>query len=247
MNVLGLLLFQQRVALFYPDWQFLHEKKKTCFDLLRTGRFSFILRGSCVNSNNGFSHSIGSNNGLLRSITIWVWNWLVRLGTLKLLPKVSLWSLSNFWTHFFRQIIFKKDLWRRSRWRIYFLVYDFSSFHPNNFRNTISWECFKKNDSVQSCRIEPQSFRNSKIDVDPIHYVLMSLPCFMHVLRMTRCIQVDRIKILMVFVHKIHKKKEYCLSVASNVDLLVSILNWWWNANWLHIRHDKCTWRKRPE
>ena len=49
----------------------------------------------------------------------------------------------------------------------------FSSFHPNNFRNTISWECFVKNDSVRSCLIELQSFLQSKIDVDPMYRVLM--------------------------------------------------------------------------
>ena len=63
-----------------------------------------------------------------------------------------------------------------------FFVFDFSSFHPNNFRDTIGGECFKKNDGVRSCLIELQSFLLSKVDVDPIHRVLMSLPCFMHVL-----------------------------------------------------------------
>ena len=42
--------------------------KRTCIDLLRTGRFSSILSGSRVNSNNGLPRSIGSNNGLPRSI-----------------------------------------------------------------------------------------------------------------------------------------------------------------------------------
>ena len=74
-----------------------------------------------------------------------------------------------------------------------------------------------KNDGVRSCLIELQSFLQSKVDVDPIHRVLMFLPCFMHVLCMTRFIQVDRIRILMVFVHGIHKQKEYCLSVAQNL------------------------------
>ena len=32
---------------------------------------------------------------------------------------------------------------------------------------------------------------------------------------------------------------------CSNFVLLVSILNWWWNANWLHLRHDKCSRRSR--
>ena len=81
----------------------------------------------------------------------------------------------------------------------YTFVKNFSSFHPNNFRNTISWKCFVKNDSVRSCLIELQSFLQSKVDVDPTHRVLMFLPSFMHVLCMTRCIQVDRIRILMVF------------------------------------------------
>ena len=42
----------------------------------------------------------------------------------------------------------------------------------------------------------------------------MFLPFLMHVPWKTRCIQVDRIKILVVFVHGIHKQKEYCLTVA---------------------------------
>ena len=55
-----------------------------------------------------------------------------------------------------------------------FFVYDFSSFHPNNFRNKISWKCFVKNDCVRSSLIELESFPQSKIDVDPIHCVLVS-------------------------------------------------------------------------
>ena len=34
---------------------------------------------------------------------------------------------------------------------------------------------------------------------------------------MTRCFQVDRVKILVTFIHGIHKQKEYCLSVAQIV------------------------------
>ena len=77
-----------------------------------------------------------------------------------------------------------------------------------------------KNDGVRSCLIELQYFLQSKIDVDTIYRVLMFLPCFMHVLCMTRCIQVDRIRILMV------PKAERILSVCfSNFDLQVSIPN----------------------
>ena len=64
---------------------------------------------------------------------------------------------SNFWTQFFHPIIFKKNLWRRSKWRIYFLVNDFSGFHHNSFRDTISWECVVKDDCVRSCLIELKS------------------------------------------------------------------------------------------
>ena len=70
--------------------------------------------------------------------------------------------------------------WRNLRRRIYLLVYDFSSFHPNNFLDTISWECFVKNGSVRSCLIELHSFLQSKIDVDPIHVFW----CYFHALCM---------------------------------------------------------------
>ena len=138
------------------------------------------------------------------------------------------------------------NLSKKPRWRIYLLVYDFSSFHPNNFRDTTSWECFVKNESVRSCLLELQSFLQNKVDVDPIHRILMFLPCTMHVLCKTRCFQVDRVRILMFLVQRIDKQKEYCVC-CSNFVLPVSILNWWWNVNWLHIRRDTCTWRNRPE
>ena len=95
-----------------------------------------------------------------------------------------------------------------------FSFFDFSRFHHDSLRDTISWECVVKDDCVRSCLIELQSFLQSKVDVDPIHRILMLLPFFMHVLRMTRCIQIDRIKILVVFVHGIHRQREYCLSGA---------------------------------
>ena len=70
-------------------------------------------------------------------------------------------------------VVFQGDLWWRPRWHACFSLYDFSSFHPNNFRKTISWKCCMKNDSVRSSLIELQSFLHCKIDVDPIHCVLM--------------------------------------------------------------------------
>ena len=108
-----------------------------------------------------------------------------------------------------------KEIFGGGRGDMYtFFVKDFSSFHPNNFRNTTSWKCFLKDDCIRSSLIECQSFLNIKININPIHRILMFLPCFMHVLCMTRFIQVDRIRILMVFVHGIHRQEEYCLSLA---------------------------------
>ena len=46
--------------------------KRTCFNLLRTERFSCTLRVTCATA----------NNGCPRSIMIWVWIWLVWLGNL---------------------------------------------------------------------------------------------------------------------------------------------------------------------
>ena len=67
----------------------------------------------------------------------------------------------------FHPVMFQGNLWRRTRWRIYFLVYDFSSSHPiQAFGIQISWECIVKDDDVRSCLIELQFFLLSKIDVD---------------------------------------------------------------------------------
>ena len=71
-----------------------------------------------------------------------------------------------------------------------------------------------KNDGVRSCLVELHSFLQGKVDVDPIHRILMSLPYLMHVLCMTRCFQVDRVRILVFFIHGIHRQEEYFLSVA---------------------------------
>ena len=82
-------------------------------------------------------------------------------------------------------------------------------FPSEQLLETISWECFVKNDSVRSCSI---SSLQSKIDVDPIHRILMFLPCSMHVLCKTRCIQI--VSESLWFVHGSHRQKESCLSVA---------------------------------
>ena len=79
---------------------------------------------------------------------------------------------------FIQMSLNKRNLRRRSRWRMYFLVHDFPSFHHNSFRDTRSWECVIKDDCVRSCLIELYSFLSSKFDVDPIHSVLMFLLLF---------------------------------------------------------------------
>ena len=88
---------------------------------------------------------------------------------------------SNFWIQFFHPSILKKKVFGRGRWHKDFLVFDFSSFHPNNFRDTISWECVVKDDCVRSCLMELKSFLFSKLYIDPIHRVLMSSPLFLFV------------------------------------------------------------------
>ena len=137
-----------------------------------------------------------------------------------------IWELLNCWTtcpsgrwatsepNSFIQSCFK-EIFGGGRSDAYTFSYMTSPvFYPNNFRDTTSWECFVKNDGVWSCLIERQSFLQSKIDVDPIYRVQMFLPCCMHVICKTRCFQVDLVRILVFFVHGIHRKKEYCLSVA---------------------------------
>ena len=79
-----------------------------------------------------------------------------------------------------------------------------------------------KNDSGRSRLIELQSFLQSKTDVDLIYRVLMFLPCFMHFC-MTRCIQVDRLKIFVFFIHRIHKLKDDCQSLSQNSEEIVFV------------------------
>ena len=95
MNVFGFYLLPRSIGF---DSFFV---KRTCIDLLGTGRFSSILHGSRVSSNNGLPRSIGSNNGLHRTIMTWVWNWLVGLET------------SGF-EHLLNPILFSNHVSRRS-------------------------------------------------------------------------------------------------------------------------------------
>ena len=195
--------------------------KRTCFDFLRTER-------SSLRAKNRFS----------RYIMIWVWIWLAKLGTFCLSSNFSFWLSNNFWTLIFHPIMFQGNLWRKPKWRIFLLVYNFSSFHPNNFRDTISWECFVKNDSVRSCLIELQSVLQSKVDVDPIYRVLMFLPCFVHVLCKTRCFPKSIVSGSLCSLSIGSTGSKNTVSRLLKFFLPVSILNWWWNVNSLHIRRD---------
>ena len=40
----------------------------------------------------------------------------------------------------------------------FFLVFDFSRFHHNNFRDTTSWECIVEDDCFTSCLIDINPF-----------------------------------------------------------------------------------------
>ena len=59
-------------------------------------------------------------------------------------------KLVNRGVVFTHPIVIEVNL-KRSKWRTCFLICDFSSFHHNNFRDTISWECVEKDDFVRSC------------------------------------------------------------------------------------------------
>ena len=88
----------------------------------------------------------------------------------------------------------------------------FSRFHPNNFWDTLSWECVVEDDCVRSCLIELQSLSLSKLNIDPVHRILVHFP-----LLLVRCKtwfgQIKLHWILVIPMHGIHGCKEYRLSV----------------------------------
>ena len=135
----------------------------------------------------------------------------------------------------------------RSRWRIYFLVYDFSSYHHNSFRDRIS--------KLEACRkgwSRSILFDRTKIlSVEQACY-RPNTPCFDVSSIFFACSKQDA-------VHSGRLSQDLCvlcsydsqawriLSVfCSNFVLLVSILNSC-SVMWLHIRCDKCTRRNRSE
>ena len=98
----------------------------------------------------------------------------------------------------------------------HFLVYDFFRFQHNCFRNTISRECIVEDDCVRSCLIELHSFALSKLNIDPVHRILVHFP-----LVLVRCkTWFGQIKLWWIFVilmHGIHGCKEYRLSVPPRI------------------------------
>ena len=93
---------------------------------------------------------------------------------------------SNFRTQFLNPIMSQGNLRKRSRWFNYFFVFDSSNFHPNGFRDTNKLAVYR-NEWQRSLAENYNPFLMSKFDIDPIHRVLMFLPCCMHVPCKTRC------------------------------------------------------------
>ena len=106
-----------------PDLPFLE------FVLSRPNKTSFLI--SWVNEPDGCSLT-----GLPFLNNCFFWFRLDSLGVLA--------ASSNFWIQLFHPIIFERNLWWWSRWYENFLVYDFSRFHHNNFRDTIKLGVYRR-------------------------------------------------------------------------------------------------------
>ena len=53
-------------------------------------------------------------------------------------------NLNNFWIQFFYPNMSQGNFWRHSRWFKFFFVYDFSNFHPDNFRGKKAGSVFQR-------------------------------------------------------------------------------------------------------
>ena len=172
-------LSNHNVSPFYHD---LHLRFCLCLCLSLNGQQT--NRYPCSHERNVYRFLEHSNGTFVLSQRVspffmtWIRVWLSWL--------VDFCLPSNFWTQFLHPIMSQGNLRRQSRWFIYFFVNDFSSFHPNNSRDTMNWEYIVKNDDVRSRLTELQSFLLSKFDYDPIYRVLMFLSRWLHVLCKTR-------------------------------------------------------------
>ena len=104
--------------LHWSIWRTEFFVKRIHTDLLRTGRFSFILN----------NYHVLRDTRSPWSITNWIWNWLGWLEEICLSSNFSFWLSSNFpfWlsinfrTQFLCPIVTWLDLWWRSRWHVWF-------------------------------------------------------------------------------------------------------------------------------
>ena len=138
------LVSQQNVAIqiFWstglPVLSWFASSSKIEFLLWREKRVSMSWeRGRSFWANNGFHRSI---------IMIWVWIWLVWLGTFRMLNNFVHLVVEQLLNPILSSSHVSRKSLEEAEGRIYFFVYDFSSFHPNNFRDTIRWECSLKDD-----------------------------------------------------------------------------------------------------
>ena len=112
----------------------------------------------------------------------------------------------------------------------------------------LSWKCVVKDDCVRSC-----FDRTSILSVEQTVY-RPNTQCFdvfstFSALYHARCGWVKSSlygSLCSLSMGFTAVQNTVCL-LAQNFVLPVSILNWWWNVNWLHIRYDKCTRRNRSE
>ena len=228
----------QRVAPLYHLYQFLHEKN--VFRSPENGTFIFHLTRSLGRTRQRvvpFYHDLGLELvGLIGNF--WIVEQLVHLVVEQLL----------------NSILSSSHVSRRSLAEAEVDAYTFSYMtSPVSILTTFGIQqagsVFVKNDSVRSSLIELQIlfFRARLMSTQ---YTVFW--CFFHALCMycawRGAFKSIVIRILVVFVHGIHRQKGILSVCCSNFDLPVLIPNWWWNVNWwLHIRHDKCTGRNCSE
>ena len=131
-------------------------------------------------------------HGSLRSWKLGFWFWLDLLG-------VSTIS-SNFWIQFFHPIIFKGNLWRRSRWRL--------SRYIKLGVCRKGWLRYIFFDRTSILSVEQNVYRPN------IYRILVPFP-----LLLVRCKtwfgQVKLLRIFVIFIYGIHGCKEYCLSLLA--------------------------------